>query len=192
MEYLTAVNTATVLANINLNLTLKCVSILTESTKGIYNLIIGIDNKLTYMPDIKKEMDEMDIGVQVQVIELLLLDIDVTKHFTQTLGLCIENLKTCVLEIEKTLKEMDENISYNNSLWFFKISRSYNVICLINKLKTYKINLINRKDLLFDILKINNHLRSNRDNDYVDNHSDDIVDPDICHESKHTEMDKNI
>jgi hypothetical protein len=151
MEYL-------LLKTIGIDLTLKCVNIVSTSVHSIYNLVSAVKASGANVIEITKLLKELDIDNDVILIESLLQEIDLTKIHSKTLAICLERLKECVLEIENDLKIINDRLTYNNSLWYGKSFRAYAFDDKIESLKLLKLNLDNRKKNLFEIIKINNYL----------------------------------
>ncbi len=151
MEYL-------LLKTIGIDLTLKCVNIVSTSVHSIYNLVSTVRASATNVIEITKLLKELDIDNDVILIESLLQEINLEKFHSKTLAICLERLKECVLEIENDLKIINDRLTYNNSLWYGKSFRTYAFDDKIESLKLLKLNLDNRKKNLFEIIKINNYL----------------------------------
>lgn len=155
MEYIAG---AVIAKNIGIELTLKCISTLTASSHGIYSLLKNIGS--TGDADITTILKQLDLEVSVKILETLIKDLafEIRIYHSQTLSLCVQELKNCVEQIESELKTIKNRLDYNNSLWVFKSMRSYGFIDSIKNITIFKSNLENRKRLLFDVLKVNNHL----------------------------------
>ena len=82
---------ANVIRTIGLDLTLKCVSVLTTSAQGIYSLITNIKSSHPlYVEDVSKILKELDLENDILILESLLKEINIEKHHTKTLALCLE------------------------------------------------------------------------------------------------------
>jgi len=136
-----------------------CIKTVTMSAQGIYSIVTTLTSPST-TPSISYVIKELDLIAEVSVLETLLKEIDLNKHHTETLTLCVKSLEECVLQIEKNLKIVQERSDYNNSLWILTSLRSYGFDDLISTLKLLKLNLSSRKKTLFNVLKINNFLVS--------------------------------
>lgn len=147
---------ATIIRSIGLDLTFKCMDVLASSTRGVYNLLSNLHSSSS--SEVKSFLRELDMTNDILILESLLKEIDIEKRHTKTLALCLEGLKDCVSNIEKTIVEMHERSIYNNSLWFGKSFRTYGFTDIMESLKFQKSILDNRKKTLFEILKINNYL----------------------------------
>jgi hypothetical protein len=159
MEYIAGV---TIIKSIGLDLTIKCITGLTSSAQGIYNLLTNIKTS-SYSEDISKVLKELDMENDILILESLLKEINIEKHHTKTLALCLESLRECVVSIEKILIEINTRIIYNKSLWIGTSVRSYTFDDIIESLKIFNSNLNNRKKTLFEVIKINQYL-----NPYLD------------------------
>ena len=155
---------ANVIRTIGLDLTLKCVSVLTTSAQGIYSLITNIKSTHPlYVEDVSKILKELYLEKYILILESLLKEINIEKHHTKTLALCLESLKTCVLEIENVLGTINNRVIYNKSLWLGKSIRSFGFEDIISSLQLLKKNMDNRTNKLFEVIKINHKL-----NPYLD------------------------
>lgn len=158
MEYVGIIITKSV----GIDFTIKCITTLTTSAQGIYSLVSSISSSSIYASDqdISKFLKELDIHSDISILEILIKEIDIHKHHTQTLSQCLEKLQECVINIENELIEINKRLLYNKSLWIAISMRSYGFQDIIENLKILKVNLKNRKKMLFDVIKINDYLIS--------------------------------
>lgn len=165
MEYVAG---ATIIRTIGLDLTIKCITGLTASAQGIYGLVSNISNN-SHTPDIGNVVRELDLATDVSILESLLKEINIERHHTQTLAICLEKLRECVREIENQLIEMNTRLMYNKSLWIAVSMRSYGFTDIIDKLRILKKNMDSRRQMLFEVLKINGYLncKENLDDDGI-------------------------
>lgn len=150
---------------IGIDFTIKCITALTSSAASIYTLSSSISNNQN--TNIMYFLKELDISENVQIVENLLLEINIKNNHSQTLASAIKSLKDCVIEIEQILIEMQSRMSYNNSLWILKTFRSYGFNDIIEKLKILNNILNKRKNLLFEVIKISEHLNKNKNIDMI-------------------------
>lgn len=148
----------TVVQTIGLDLTLKCISTLTSSAQGIYSLIKSINSNASDQPDIQFVIADLDLGMEVKILDALIKDINIETQYTETLALCIESLKECVEQLESELVDVQKKLEWNSSLRIFKYYRSYGFEGKVEKFRLLKSNMNGRKAMLFDVLKINQHL----------------------------------
>lgn len=147
------------LSTICIQTTIQCVQTLAVTTQEIYGFITTIKST-TYHVDIANLLIELDLEPEVLVLESLLKEINIEKHHTQTLAICLKLLEDCLTDILKLLSEVNKKIEYNNKLWIsFYGTRCYKFDDLGTKLRFYKANLDKRKENLFEILKINSYLQ---------------------------------
>lgn len=149
----------------------QCLTALTSSTQIICGTIGNIVvSETVNSQDIVNLVKELDLSTDMAILESLLKEINVEKYKSSaTLNLCLHSLKECIHTIQFDLHETYERITYNNSLWLFKFSRSYRFDDLMIKLKTSKKTLENRKKLLFETLNL---CSTNNMNINKDSHSD--------------------
>lgn len=145
-----------IIGGLGLDLTLKCVTAVTASAQGIYSLISSISSN-KHEPTIGKLLEELDINVDVCMLETMMKEFNVEKHYTKTLSFCLKELEKCLKEIEKILHEIKLRLDYNDSLWVSSF-RAYTFTDIIDKLKSLKKTLDNRKNNLFEVIKINEYL----------------------------------
>lgn len=146
------------LSTICIQTTIQCLQTLAVTTQEIYGFITTIKTT-THHIDITNLLIELDLEPEVLVLESLLKEINIEKHHTQTLAICLKLLEDCLTDILKLLSEVNKRLDYNKKLWVsFYGSRSYKFDDLGNKLRFYKANLDKRKDNLFEIIKINKYL----------------------------------
>jgi len=147
-----------------LDLTVKAISAIGTSASGIYTILDSISYYKGH--NINSLLEELDIQEYLKVLLTLLNEIDLNKHHTQTLALCVDQLRASIIDIEKILVEIHNRLNYNKSLWI-KMFREYSFDNISIKLKILKKQLDNRKEMLFDILKINSSLDSNKSENIV-------------------------
>lgn len=155
MEYVIG---GTIIRTIGIDLTLKCISTITSSAHSIYGLISG----LTSGPrpqDVVTVLKKLDIEQKVRVLESLIKNLRLGKH-SETLSLCLDGLKQCLNNIEAELVIVQNRVTYNHSLWFFKGWRAWSFDdCIIN-LTTFNDMLESRRNMFFEVLKVDNELIS--------------------------------
>jgi hypothetical protein len=142
-----------------IDLTVKAISAIGTSTAGIYSIIDSISYFKRH--DVNSLLIELDIQEHIKVLLSLLNEINLDKHHTQTLALCVGQLRDSIVDIEKELIKTHTRLNYNNSLWI-KTFRTYNFDDIIATLKILNMQLNNRKNMLFEILKINSDLDTNK------------------------------
>lgn len=146
-----------VVVSYSLDLTLKCISTLTSSVHGISGLISNIYSQKETM-DINKFIKESDLEYDIKLLENIIKEIDIEKNHTNSLAISIHSLKECLCDIEQILDEVQRRYAYNKSLLLFSSFRSLDFKDLFAKLKLEKSTLDNRKNTLFDVIRINNYL----------------------------------
>lgn len=146
------------LSTVCVQTTVRCLQTLAVTTQEIYGFITTIKTTTSHV-DITNLLIELDLEPEVLVLESLLKEINIEKHHTQTLAICLKLLEDCLTDILKLLSEVNRRMDYNKKLWVsFYGSRCYKFDDLANNLRFYKANLDKRKDNLFEILKINQYL----------------------------------
>jgi hypothetical protein len=148
-----------IVKTVGVDVTLQCLSSVTSSAKGIYNMISSIktnDELLEVMRFIEKE----DIEKQTKMVEAILTGVNIEKHHTSALSQCVSDLKECLSTMETLLSAINVRANYNRSIWMFKSFRSYGFSDLFNRLQICTQNLAYRKQALFDVLRINNQLEA--------------------------------
>ena len=146
------------LSTICIQSTVQCLQTLAVTTQEIYGFITTIKETTSHV-DIKNLMIELDLEPEVLVLESLLKEINIEKHHTQTLAICLKLLDQCLADILKLLAEVNKKVDYNKNLWVtFYGWRCQKFDGLGDQLRFYKANLDKRKSNLFEILKINSYL----------------------------------
>jgi hypothetical protein len=162
---------AVLVNTVGLNFTIQCLSALTSSTQIICGSVGNIvTSNAINSQDIVRLVKELDLSTDMLILESLLKEINIEKYNSRTFELCLQSLKECITNLQNELIEVNRRISYNDSLWIFKYTRSYGFDDLINKLKISKITLENRKKLLFEVFNMSDKFK-NMDN-HIDNHID--------------------
>lgn len=146
-----------IVGSIGLGLTIECIKTLASTTQNIYGLITTIKTTTSHV-NIHKLLMELDFEADIIVLGSLLRSIDVEKHHTEPLSLSLKLLEEILLEIHDLLESVHKKIQYNDALWTGSKFLSYKFDSVSDKLRFIKINLDKRKQNLFDIIKINDHL----------------------------------
>jgi hypothetical protein len=157
---------ATILGGVGFTVITNCLGALTTSANGIYTLIGNIST--SSVPDISDFLSESDIQNSIKTLEMLVREIDLKNNPTRTLTASLASLVECMTEIEKNFGEVKKRMEYNKSLWVFVSLRSYGFTDIVKKLKSLKITLDNRRNSLFDILKVNQYLTPLSESKYFD------------------------
>jgi len=156
MEYAAGV---AIVKTIGIDVTIQCVKAVSCTAQGIYGLLRNIGS-IDTGGAVSKYMREADIECQVQLLESVVSAIDVNRHHTEPLSLCIKDLRSCLDQIEKILREFQTRIDFNRSIWLFSSLRSYGFSDLHDELKLHTRHLADRSSRLFDIIKINGYLNA--------------------------------
>lgn len=127
-----------------------------SSAQGIYGLMSNISSFTTY-PNVINTIKELDIEASVRVLEKLVKELRV-KNKTKTLDESLNLLKKCIVEIENELAAIHEKLVYNAQVWYFQTFRSYKFSSHTSKLRLLKMQLDNRTQMFFKILKANDEL----------------------------------
>lgn len=154
----------TVGTTVGINFAIKCVSMISSTTQGIYSITQNI-YKSDPNSDIAKVLRETDIELRVQVLETFIAQIDTTKIDNQATLLCLDSLKICLQNIEKELKQIYDRLIYNRSLWFASGLRSYSFKNNVIRITSHSKVLSQRQKMLFELLKTpqNQHIYRNKD-----------------------------
>ncbi len=147
-----------------IDLTVKAISAIGTSASGIYTILDSVSYYKGH--DIHSIIIEFDIQEHLKVLLTLLNEVNLEKHHTQTLALCVSQLRDSIIEIENQLIEIKRRIDYNKSL-YIKTFRTFGFDDIIEKIKILKNQLDNRKNMLFEILKINPYLDSNKNENII-------------------------
>lgn len=127
-----------------------------SSAQGIYGLMSNISSFTTY-PNVINTLKELDIEASVRILEKLVKELRI-KNKTKTLNESLELLKKCIVDIENELAAIHEKLVYNAKIWYFNTFRSYKFSSHISKLRLLKMQLDNRTQMFFKILKANDEL----------------------------------
>ena len=131
--------------------------LVTETAKCIYSLITNIVVQ-SEAPNIMTLIKEADLERKTRLLECVLFDIDQKMHYTNSLLLCITDLRQCLNEIKDMLVVVKTRSSYNKSIWILKRARKYVYEDVYTSLKIAIINLEDRRKSLVVVLNINHGL----------------------------------
>lgn len=149
------------ISNICLSTAVATISSITLTCKNIFNLCnnsIDIAKKDSHI-DLEYELKKLDLQIMTKIIQDMLEELDLNMLNYNSIIFAIESIKQIIKDIEFQLSKLNSYLNYNNSLWVLKNFRSYECTTIINTLKDYKIIMIDRKNILVDLLKIKNDLR---------------------------------
>jgi hypothetical protein len=155
-----------VLSRFGIDYVLKSVNMISHSANGISTAISAISSHKGGH-DISKLLKRLDIQHNVRVLKTLISEINTEVGCTATLMIALNGVRECLVEIHKELDIVKKHLSYNNSLWFGWLgwTRYYNFNTNEENLIIMNEALRVRKDMLFDILGINNHLVKNKNSE---------------------------
>lgn len=150
MEYAAGL---TIVKTLGVDLTIQCLSSATSVVRLIGSIRTNDESK-----EITNYIEEEDLEKRIGVIMSVIKNINMDKHNTEPLSLCIGNLQECIKRLEDLLKAFNERVLYNRSIWVLSSLRSYGFSDLLAGLKVCTKNLESRKQELFNIIMINNML----------------------------------
>jgi len=162
----------TIIKNLSIDLTLKCISAITTSASSIYGLIGRFNDDGTKPEDVDKVLKDSDLEAKIPLLESVLKNLRLGKH-SPPLNLSLEGLGSCLKSIEKELKEISVRVTYNKSLdtskiykifwfipWHFRSRLFWKFDDIIENIKFYNKRLDERSELFFNILKTNDEFVS--------------------------------
>ena len=128
---------------------------LTTSVKGIYSLLssIGTHDGAT---DVNIHLKRLDLESKIRLVDCIIKDIRAVE--TNTLAMCISDIKESLTNLEQILQAINERIKYNNSIWVCRSFRSYGFTDILPQLDIAVTILLDRRSALFDVLRINDKL----------------------------------
>ena len=122
---------------------------ITESTKSILTTVTGIMNTQHFK--LIELIEELDIMYYIKIINSLIDDMK-DKNINNTIHLSLDNLKFIVDKILKEIKDIETEINLFEEYWF-KSLRTPNYLKSIEKLKIHNKVMINRLNILFNLIK---------------------------------------
>lgn len=148
-----------VLKRLGIDFAVKSIGAITSSANGISSLISAIRSDKN-AHDISKLLKKLDIEMSVRVLKMLISEINLDEHCTATLLMSLVGLNECLMGVEEDLRCIKRKLSHNNSLWI-SWHRCYTFNEHVDTLTILKETLDIRQKLLFDVVKINDHLTKN-------------------------------
>jgi hypothetical protein len=147
-----------IVGTVCLSAAIKCMQSVLITTQEIYGFVSTI-KETTYHVNVVNLLGELDTEHNIGLIEVMLHEIDVNNHYTQTLGFALKSIEDNLKGIHTLLNEVKQRVEYNNGLWVNMYGyRTKKFDDLSEKLKFLSNSLKGRKDDLFNILKINHSL----------------------------------
>ena len=122
---------------------------ITESTRSILFTVSGIMNTKHF--ELIELLEELDIMHYIKIINSLNDDLK-DKDISNTIHLSLENLKTIVDKILSEIKSIENEIKLFETYWF-KSLRTPNFLSSIDKLKIHHKVMVNRLNLLLNLIK---------------------------------------
>lgn len=143
--------------NIGFTALLTSITAIHFISTNIYEIIRDI-SKLNNS-DIQDKINDLDLEMTIKLLNIELNNIN-NDNNTPELENYIKYMKEDIKNIEQELIKLNEAISYNESLWYFKNLRSYDYSEFFKKLKKYKNRIENRKKMLRETLEIKYYFNS--------------------------------
>jgi hypothetical protein len=138
---------------------IKLINTITSSTNGISSLVNTIKS-YKHSNNICLILKQTDIEMSMKILKILISEINIKDNCTVTLLMSLVSLSECLNDIEKELHIINTKSSYNKSLWI-SWKRAYEFEENENNLILLKTTLDMRKEFLFSVVKINDHLTKN-------------------------------
>lgn len=122
---------------------------ITESTKTILTTLTGIMDTQHF--ELIELIEELDIMHYIKIINSLIDDLK-DKNISSTIHLSLDNLKIIVDKILDEIKSIEKEITTFETYWFRRLRRP-NYLYSIEKLKIHHKVMINRLNLLLNLIK---------------------------------------
>lgn len=132
------------------------ISKFSSSAQGVYSVMSNISSFTTY-PSVINALKELDIEASVRILDKMIKELNI-KNKTKTIDESIMLLKEVIMNIENELNIIHQGLAYNATLYYLKYFRSYNFKESIEKIRVLKIQLDNRTNIFFKVLRNNNEL----------------------------------
>jgi hypothetical protein len=128
---------------------------ITAISQNVFSMINIIRSTSSlYQADIQAFLNKSDIEATINLIHTIITEIPSYYNESTSIIIALQNMQKIILEIESELKALHDNILYNESLYFMKSMRGYNLASHIDTLND-KISILDkRKDNLFKTLEI--------------------------------------
>lgn len=146
---------------IGFDLTIKCLTSITSSATNICSLLTYISTHTAHS-DVIFEIKHMDLDTDIEGTTILLNELQHSlneKNHTQSLAYHIKKLHNSINDIEMSLIDIHTKLGFNKSLMIGSGFRSYKLEGDIENLKALKKTFKERRMTLFEIIKINPHLK---------------------------------
>lgn len=146
---------------IGFDLTIKCLTSITSSATNICSLLTYINTHSGH-GDIIFEIQKMDLDTDIEGTTILLTELQPVLNeitHTQSLAFHVKKIQEIINKIENLLICIHEKMAYNKSLIIASGLRSHKIENHVEELKSLKTIFQERRMTLFEIIKINPHLK---------------------------------
>jgi exonuclease VII small subunit len=122
---------------------------------NIYTLTTNIKlSKNIYHTDIKEILMKTDLGATIKLLQTIIIDIPLYYNDNESVFIALKNMQEIISNIEKSLRDINSKIEYNNRIYLMKNFRSYDFKSELRKLETLVNILEKRRDNLFKTLEL--------------------------------------
>lgn len=122
---------------------------------NIYTLTTNIKlSKNIYHTDIKEILMKTDLGATIKLLQTIIIDIPLYYNDNESVIIALKNMQEIISDIEKSLRDINSKIEYNNSIYLMKNFRSHDFKNELKELETYITILEKRRDNLFKTLEL--------------------------------------
>jgi predicted nucleic acid-binding Zn-ribbon protein len=155
---------------------------------NIYTLTTNIKlSKNIYHTEIKEILMKTDLGATIKLLQTIIIDIPLYYNDNDSIIIALKNMQEIISDIEKSLREINNKIEYNNNIFLMKNLRSYDFKNELKELEIYINILEKRRDNLFKTLELfKNSIKNNipnkklltiahLDNDNIDIDSNSVI-----------------
>ena len=129
---------------------INSISTISQNVFSMLNLI----KTTASQPDVQIFLSNSDIEATLYLIHTIISEIPSYYNDSVSIIIALQNMQQIILEIEIELKNIHQQILYNDSLYIMKNIRGYNLTLIIEKISNKILILDKRKENLFRTLEI--------------------------------------
>ena len=138
--------------------TLRCITGIATTAGKTIGLVKSIYSHSETAADIIKLLKNMDIEIKVKVLSSIVQNLKNSTCHTEALDICLESLMETLDKVHIELTVIHDHIVYNKTWRLLGSWRSYGFNENATKLEDLNRTLDMRKDLLFEVIKLNHNL----------------------------------
>ena len=146
------------IGTLGLRLAITSINGITDAARNINYVGASLYNNVDANKEIIQFLNKIDITNTVQILNNLIKELNINEKTPNTIVACLESIHDTIKDIEMEIKDIQNRLEYNRSLYFCKGLRSYKFNNSIRRMDILNTRLEIRMNILFKIIQLKESL----------------------------------